>query len=613
MHAGASYPDVASTNPGSGVAITASPAVNSGQTSGNTPFTLIYEGGTMVTLSAPPAAGANNFSSWNGCDTATGVTCTVTITTDRTVTANYVPPTVVTHTLTVASANPASGAAVTVSPADNSGQSSGTTKFALSYNSGVMVTLTAALTASGNNFSNWTGCDTATASTCMVTMNSDHTVSANYVTPTPGPHTLTVASTNPSSGAAITVSPADNNGQTAGTTQFILTYNNSTLAALTAAPTAGGHTFSTWMGCDSVSGATCTVTMSADRTVSANYGGVPAYAYVANQNSGDISAYKMDPTSGALTPVGTFASGIAPASVAADPAGRCLYVANSQDSIVPIAVFTISGSTGALTPGPAPLLSLSEIDPMSIAVHPTGKFAYVANFGGTVSAFAIDGNTCGLTRISGSPYAAGTLPQFATIDPSGEFLYVINFGDNNISAYKINAVSGALTPLIGSFPAGNGPTSLTVHPSGKFAYTTSSADNSVLAYTRDTATGLLAQVGTAATGGGSFSAAVDLSGKFVFVAYLNSGTDPGDVEAYAVNATTGALTQVGVFATGTSPVSVTVDPSGKFLYVANNGSTSVSAFQIDANTGALTPLAPVGFFPAGGGPISLTITTAPTH
>ena len=604
---------VSSTNASSGTLITARPIDNNGLSGSFTPqFTLTYTDGTKATLTAPSTSGGNNFSNWAGCDTTKGVSCTVTITADRTLTANYAPPTTVTHTLIVASANPTSGATITASPADNSGQSNGTTQFTRTYNNGVVVFLGAAATAGGNKFSSWTGCDSVSGTTCTVTLNADRAVTANYAPASTGPHTLTVASTSPSSGAAITVSPADNGGKTSGVTQFTLTYNNGTLVTLMAAPAAGGHSFASWSGCDSVSSATCTVTMNSDRTVSANYGVTPGFAYVANQNSGDVSAYKIDPASGALTSSGTFASGIAPASVAANPAGRCLYVANSQDPITIISVFSISTSTGALTAAPSVPLSLQEFFPMSIAVHPTGKYAYVANQEGTVSGFTIDPNTCALTRFQGSPYAAGTLPQSATIDPSGNFLYVTNLGDNDISSYKIDSVAGGLTPIVGSpFPAGNGPTSLTVQPTGKFAFATNSFDNSVLGYARDTTTGVLTQLGPFATGGGSFSAAVDPTGRFVYVAYLNGGNLLGDVEGYMLNTATGALTQFGLFATGTSPVSVTVDPSGKFLYVANNGSTSVSAFQIDSNNGMLTPVPPVGFFPAGAGPISVTTTATP--
>ena len=88
--------------------------------------------------------------------------------------------------------------------------------------------------------------------------------------------TLTVASTNSTGGVAVTLSPSDNNGQGNGTTQFIRTYNNGVAVSLTASPTApGGNSFSSWSGCDSLSGVggvTCNVTMSTDRTVTAAYG-----------------------------------------------------------------------------------------------------------------------------------------------------------------------------------------------------------------------------------------------------------------------------------------------------------------------------------------------------
>jgi hypothetical protein len=91
------------------------------------------------------------------------------------------PPTV--YVLTVNSVSPASGVAITVSPADNNGTTSGKTSFTLSYNSGSSVTLTAPATSGVNNFSSWSGCTTASTVTCSVTMNAGTTVTANYVAP----------------------------------------------------------------------------------------------------------------------------------------------------------------------------------------------------------------------------------------------------------------------------------------------------------------------------------------------------------------------------------------------------------------------------------------------
>jgi len=381
---------VASSNPASGATISVSPADTAGLSGGTTQFALTYTSGTIVTLTASPIAAGNSFSNWTGCDTTSTTTCTVTMTASRTVTASYVPPVPVTHALTVGSSNPNSAVPITANPADTTGQSGGTTQFTLTFDNGTVVALSAPSTANGNDFSSWVGCDSTSGTKCTVTMSADRTVTADYVPP--GTATLTVSSTDPSSGATITASPADNAGSGGGATPLTLTYNIGTAVILTPSATANGNSFTAWSGCDSVSGSTCAVTLTANRSVTANYGRVPAFAYVANQNSGDVSAYSVDATTGALTSVGTFTSGLAPASVAADPAGHCLYVANSQDSVTPIAVFSINQSTGALTPGQGPGFSASEALPMSIAMHPSGKFAYVANFSGTVSAFAVDAN-----------------------------------------------------------------------------------------------------------------------------------------------------------------------------------------------------------------------------
>src|SRR5499425_984377 len=88
------------------------------------------------------------------------------------------PPT---RTLTVASATPSSGVSIAVNPNDNNGQGNGVTQFTRTYSSNTVVVLTASATAGGNNFSSWGGCDSASGTTCNVTMSTDKTVTAVYV------------------------------------------------------------------------------------------------------------------------------------------------------------------------------------------------------------------------------------------------------------------------------------------------------------------------------------------------------------------------------------------------------------------------------------------------
>jgi len=196
---------------------------------------------------------------------------------------NTTPPPPTTYALTVGSTNPASGVAVTVSPADNSGAGNGTTGFTRTYNSGTSVTLTAPATSGGNTFSSWIGCTSTSTVTCTVSMTANATVTANYATPPPVTYALTVDSTNPASGVAITVSPADNNSAGNGTTSFTRTYNTGTSVTLTAPATSGNNPFSSWTGCTSASSVTCTVSMTANATVTANY--APPFAYSLTVNS----------------------------------------------------------------------------------------------------------------------------------------------------------------------------------------------------------------------------------------------------------------------------------------------------------------------------------------
>jgi len=259
---------VNSTNPASGVAITASPADNASKTSGSTGFTLTYNAGAAVTLTAPATSGSNTFTSWTGCTSSNGATCSVTLNANTTVTANYAVP-VITYVLTVNSTNPASGVAITASPADNTSKTSGSTGFTLSYNAGTAVTLTAPATSGGNNFTSWTGCTSTNGATCSVTLNANTAVTANYAVPVT--YVLTVNSTTPASGVSVTASPADNTSKTSGSTGFTLTYNSGTAVTLTAPATSGGNNFTSWTGCTSTNGATCSVTLNANATVTANY------------------------------------------------------------------------------------------------------------------------------------------------------------------------------------------------------------------------------------------------------------------------------------------------------------------------------------------------------
>ena len=236
-------------------------------------------------------------------------------------------------------------------------------------------------------------------------------------------------------------------------------------------------------------------------------------------------------------------------------AGFAYVMSNSGEGA--LSTYSINPSTGALTALSASSINVIESNQFyENKIDPSGKFLYFAadnNLNGVVTgwvyAYSINPANGSLTAVAGSPFAAGSGAQSLAFDKTGSHLYVANYNDNTISAYSLNGPTGALTPLA------NSPYTITgTNPQPS-------------------------QIATA--------------GNYLYVADFGAQS----IDVFAINADTGELTE-GVtgspFATNAVPVSLAVDPSGSVLYTANaiqNGSTSISAFTLDASTGVPTPVA----------------------
>ena len=325
------------------------------------------------------------------------------------------------------------------------------------------------------------------------------------------------------------------------------------------------------------------------------------FAYVANVGCnggvvGYVDMYAINPTTGALTFIGPPASSqdSGANSVTVDPIGKFAYVANLGDdesSDGSVITYAINATTGALTPtgaitGNCPGLCV----PGSVAVDPSGKFAYVPNGDGivpnNVAMYTINATTGALTSIG--VISVEGFANSVTVDPSGKFAYVATpnstFGAaGSVSMFVINATTGALTST-GTIAAGTAPASVVVDPTGKFAYAANSGSNDISMYTIDATTGALTSIGTIAAGADPVSVVVDPSGKFAYAADFGAN----NVAMYTINVTTGALTNTGTIAVSPSPTSIAIHPSGKFVYVTNSVLNEVSIYSIDGTTGALT-------------------------
>ena len=328
--------------------------------------------------------------------------------------------------------------------------------------------------------------------------------------------------------------------------------------------------------------------------------GASSYLYAAVANS--ILSFKLG-TDGApallASQVGPNDSG----GLVADTSSKFLYVSDFSNG--EIDAFTIGKSTGALTQVTGSPFSTGPAPGAGIAIDPQTRFLYLTNSSGVLG-YTINSSTGALTPIAGSPFPAGNTPIQAIVDPTGKFLYASNNGDSmgTISAYSIDSTTGALTPIAGSpfatqanFP---GPSGFAFGGGGKFLYVgmagTANANNVVSGFAVDSTTGALTQITGSpfAAGKDPGHIASDPKGKFLFTANSQDNT----VSAFTIDATSGALTPISgsPFAAGGGAVSVAVDRDGTFVYLGMQpspiaGTQGLSAFSIDGATGALTPLA----------------------
>ncbi len=127
---------------------------------------------------------------------------------------------------------------------------------------------------------------------------------------------------------------------------------------------------------------------------------IPAAAIA---SAGTVAVTVTNPASGRTSNVvtfmitsgtsGTCAGGVNPQSITVDPSGKFVYVANEgcPDAFDgSVSMYTINPTDGTLTSAGPPVTS-GDFGADSVAVDPSGKFAYVANWG--------EGDTAGSVSI----------------------------------------------------------------------------------------------------------------------------------------------------------------------------------------------------------------------
>ena len=232
-----------------------------------------FDHGTLVKLSGTPATGTMPVA-WSGCNKVNGANeCEVTMSAVKSVTAVF---DLESHQLSVTRPGTGSGT-ITSAPA---GINCGATCSA-NFDHGTEVTLTPS-PAAGSEFKGWSGACTG-GGTCEVTMSAAKEVSAQFALQRYG---LSVARSGSGSGT-VSSAPA---GISCGAS-CSANFDFGTEVTLSPSP-AAGSSFVGWSGACSGIG-TCKVTMSAAKSVGAEFALVPKYALkvsLSGNGSGSVTS-----------------------------------------------------------------------------------------------------------------------------------------------------------------------------------------------------------------------------------------------------------------------------------------------------------------------------------
>ena len=218
--------------------------------------------GTEVTLTATPPSGGS-FTSWSGCTSSSGATCSVTMTGDKSVTANFsggsVGPATFPLSVSVTGSGTVTGGGI------NCGVGGTTCSATLTAGSNVTLTATPG---TAQTFTGWGGACSGSSRTCSLTMNAARSVTATFSGGSTAEVELSVAVSG--RGTVTGGGIACGNGKTACRAKE----RQDSTVGLTASPAAGAR-FRTWGGACRGTLPTCTVQMDDAKRVTAAFTGGP--------------------------------------------------------------------------------------------------------------------------------------------------------------------------------------------------------------------------------------------------------------------------------------------------------------------------------------------------
>lgn len=316
---------------------------------------------------------------------------------------------------------------------------------------------------------------------------------------------------------------------------------------------------------------------------------------------------KLEMATGKLTAVGKLAGQKNPSFLAIHPNKKFLYAVNEisnykGEKAGGVSAYSIDPKTGALT-----FLNQQSSKggaPCHLVVDATGRNVLVANYtGGSVASLPISRKgrlrkASTFVQHEGSsvlkPRQASPHGHSINVSPGNKFAVAADLGLDKVLVYSFDAKGGKLTPAgFTKVTPGAGPRHFAFHPNGKFAYVINEITLTVTAFGWDEAKGKLSELQTITTlpverGKGMSTAEVQVhpSGKFLY----GSNRGHNTIAVFSIDGKAGKLKAIQHQSTlGKTPRNFGIDPTGKFLIAANQSSGDVFTFHINQDTGELKP------------------------
>jgi DNA-binding beta-propeller fold protein YncE len=312
------------------------------------------------------------------------------------------------------------------------------------------------------------------------------------------------------------------------------------------------------------------------------------WALSTNTTLNSVTVYAIADGTGELSLHSMVSADGGPGAVAVHPSGRFAFVASIGTQTVQ--AFAIDRAAGTLTAVGSVAVPGAASHPFGIAVDPLGRFVYVTSTGSsTLAGYWIHPLTGRLSPLPGFPVATGLSPHEIVFDRFGRHAFVSNWGAGTISAYHVGW-NGRLTPVAGSpFATTPHPEGLAVHPTGRVLYAAHGDNGRVSAFVIGADGALAPAEGSPfPVGLDPFGVACSRDGRTLYV------SEPAleSVQMRRIDQTTGGLVAMSpsYVPAGNNVRTIRVDPSGRFLYVAAVFPSAIFAYAIDHN-GVLTPLA----------------------